>query len=604
MPGIYGLIGATDPADALRRMTARATRQPWYRTGEHVDAEAGLAMACTSLGLAEGDERPATSKDGALVAVMTGELYDPAGRAETLLRGYAAEGKDFLRRLDGKFSAAIWDAARGRLVLVGDRFGMKPLYYARLPGRLLFASEIKALLADPEVSRRPNLRGLAQFFTFGQYLAEDTSLEAVRVLPAAGWLTYDAAEDRLTVERYHDHAQIEPHADWDPADWLGHVDEAFSRAVARRTGGEERLGLALSGGLDARTILGVADHERVKLTTVTLGVEGSADHRSAAALAGLVGCRHHAHVLGDDFLADFRTHFGRMVRLTDGQYLSQAIVIPTLALYRELGIDVLMRGHAGELMHMTKAYNFSLDRRALALRTGEELEAWALGRLRAFMLEGLDRPLWAAEHAAAMDGLARESLQECLAESAGMGRPAQRIAHLFLNQRVRRESALSLVKFGSVVETRLPYLDNELVDLLLACPVEVRLGETIQRHILRRRRPEFLAVPNVNTGTRVGAGRVARRLASLRQRVLAKLQVRGYQPYEKMGLWLRRELRPLVETLLLDDRCLQRGIFDPDAVRGLVGQHVRNERNHTFLILAMMIYELGQREIVDQEIPA
>src|SRR5205814_273208 len=126
---------------------------------------------------------------------------------------------------------------------------------------------------------------------------------------------------------------------------------------------------------------------------------------------------------------------------------------------------------------------------------------------------------------------------------------------MFLAQRLRRETAQSLVEFDSVVETRLPYLDNDLVDELFAAPPELKLGDAIQAHILRRR-PDFLRVVNVNTGTVVGAGRVRRAVGNFRRRVLAKLGVKGYQPYERLGLWLRRQLRPLVERLLLDDRCL------------------------------------------------
>src|SRR5262245_46212783 len=183
-----------------------------------------------------------------------------------------------------------------------------------------------------------------------------------------------------------------------------------------------------------------------------------------------------------------------------------------------------------------------------------------------------------------------------------MQAPAQRIAHLFLSQRSRRETALSLVKFGSLVETRLPYLDNELVDALFAAPPELKLDEKIQAHLLRRRRPEFLRVTNVNTGARMGAGRLARLAGRVRQKVFAKLGVRGYQPYERLGLWLRRDLRPLVQNLLLSDRCLGRGLFDAETVRHVV-QHHFDGGNHTFLILAMMTYEMGQREFVDGEQP-
>jgi hypothetical protein len=132
----------------------------------------------------------------------------------------------------------------------------------------------------------------------------------------------------------------------------------------------------------------------------------------------------------------------------------------------------------------------------------------------------------------------------------------------------------------------------------------LKLGEDIQAHILGRRRPDFLGVTNVNTGTRVGAGAWAKAVSHFRMRVLAKLGVKGYQPYERLGLWLRRELRPLVQKLLLSDRCLGRGLFDPQAVRAVVDAHLSGRHNHTFLLLTLMIYETGQREFLDGDAPA
>jgi asparagine synthase (glutamine-hydrolysing) len=145
----------------------------------------------------------------------------------------------------------------------------------------------------------------------------------------------------------------------------------------------------------------------------------------------------------------------------------------------------------------------------------------------------------------------------------------------------------------------LPYLDNELIDELFAAPPELKLHDTIQTHILRRHRPDFLKIVNVNTGTVVGAGTIRKSLARFRTRVFSKLGVSGYQPYERLGLWLRRELRPLVERVLLDERCLDRGVFDPHTARAVVKNHLSGRRNHTFLVLAMMIFEVSQREFVD-----
>jgi asparagine synthase (glutamine-hydrolysing) len=620
MPGLWGLVSEM-PTDELASRFAAMGRSlqhhEFYRSQIHRD-DGGALLGRMSLGFVNTEPQPAWNEDGSLLAMMEGEIYDAAalrrtlvgaghrfwgeGQAEVLLHGYEQEGRDFFRRLDGSFTAAIWDGRRRRLILAGDRFGMKPLYFAHLPGRLLFAPEIKALLADPDLPRAPSVRGMAQLFTFGHLMAEDTLLDAVALLPAAGWMTYDAAADRLEVERYWragpGTAVPRPAT---TAEALDRFDEAFARAVERRVEDTEGLGISLSGGLDSRTILAAIDTRAHPLTAVSLGLEGSIDVRSASRMAEILDIPHHRCQLDAEFLRRFEDHMRRMVHLTDGHYLCQCIVMPTLPLYRELGIRVLLRGHAGELLHMDKAYNYSIDGPTLRLRDPSALEDWLYRRLRTYMLEATDGPLFAPEYQNAMEDLARETLRDCFAESRDLEPPVHRIWHMFLSQRLRRETAMSMVEFGSLVETRLPFLDNELIDLIFATPPELKMGEAIQAHILRRRRPEFLRVANANTGTRVGAGRLERSISKFRLKVLAKLGVRGFQPYERLGLWLRQDLRPMVERVLLDDRCLGRGVFNPETVESVVRQHAEGKRNHTFLLMALMIYEQGQRQFVDGE---
>jgi asparagine synthase (glutamine-hydrolysing) len=618
MPGIFGLIDTNPAADVAAIsavMAGRMRHYPWYLEHCHVDISAGLALGRISLGIVNTAEQPARNEDGSLWAVMEGELYDyePQRReltraghqfrgdshVELLLHGYEDEGMAYFRRLNGTFAAAIWDAEGQRLVLVTDRFGMKPLYYAAPGGKLVWASEIKAVLADPGVSRRLNPRGIAQFFSFGHFFGDDTLLDSVRVVPAAGWLTYSPVSGRLDLRRYWSLDSVAGAPEAPGADALDRIDEAFQRAVDRRVGGGRGLGISLSGGLDARTIFAAVDHERVPLTSVSIGVEGSLDHVSATRIAEIANRPHHQYHLEGGFLSRFEEHMRRMVHLTDGHYLCQCIVMPSLPVYRELGIEVLLRGHAGELMHMNKAYNFSLDRRVLAVRGEDELQEWLFRRLSAYMVGAVTDPLFALFPGGSAAGVARDSLQDCLRESAGVDPLIHRVWHLFISQRLRRETALSMTEFGSLMETRLPYLDHDLVEALLAIPPEMKLGDQIQSHILRRRKPEFLDVVNSNTGARLGAGALERSLAKGRLKVLAKLGVRGYQPYERLGAWLRKELRPLVDRLLLSGPSLERGIFDPRAVRAVVDQHASGRRNHTFMILALMIFETGQRELVD-----
>jgi asparagine synthase (glutamine-hydrolysing) len=624
MPGIFGITWRVNPAGGsavlLERMASSMRHHPWYTKEDYLDEKAGLALGRMALGFVNPEHQPACTEDRSILAVLDGEILDADEQQATLERrghrlqgkgpaalvalGYEVDGPDFFAGLHGKFVAALWDTRHRQLVLVNDRFGMRPLYYAHLGERLLFASEIKALLCDREVSRRPHVAGIAQFFTFGQLLGEDTFYESIRLLPPASCLIYDQAESQVTTCRYWRLEAQCPERGMNRQAALERIVTAFEKAMERCSGGSYRMGLSLSGGLDARTILGTMSPDR-PLATLCAGMEGSMDLRCAARLAALTRRKHREVVLDDQFLSRFGERLRDMVRLTDGHYLSQCIVMHTLPVYRELGIEVLLRGHAGELMHMTKAYNFSLDQEAIAAASDAAIEGWLLGHLQAYMLEGTGGQLFASAHRGEMEELARESLLACLRPFRGIHPPVQQVARLFITTRLRRETAMSLVKFGSLVETRLPYLDNEVVDALLAAPIDLKLGEEIQAEILRRRCPALLGVENVNTGAPMKAGRLSRLFGRVRQKVLAKLGVKGYQPYERLGLWLRRELRPLVAEVLLDARCLDRGIFHPQAVRDVIERHNTGHANHTFLILAMMIFETGQRMFADgDDVPA
>ncbi len=614
MPGICGGIHSQQPKripDLLPEMLRATPRLAACREELATDDRLGLALGRVSLGFVNTAPQPAQTSDARFLAVMDGELYDVdelrhrlqsrgvyfagASHAELLAVGLAAEGRNFLRSLHGSFAAAIWDSHERRLHLINDRFATRPLYFTQNDGEFLFASSIQAILAHPDVSREINPTGLAQFFTFGHYLREDTSLAAIRVLPGAAWMTWDDRAKRLSVQRYWRENETLADPPADRAGWLEQIDAALQRAVARRVENTPALGIALSGGLDARTVLGLIDVKRSPLQSLCLGMKGSLDHRAAARLAEIAGCPHHNHELGAGFLENFERHLEAMVRLTDGQYLSQCIVMPTLPIYQQLGVHVLLRGHAGELMHMTKAYNYSLDRDALAIRSEAQLRPWLFRRLQAYMLDGVEKPVFAPQYQNHMAELARRSIDQDVDDTQGAGEPLQQIWRLFIAQRLRRETVLSLVKFRSVVEPRLPFLDNDLVDLLFAAPPSLKLGEDIQSYILRKHRPEFLSVVNANTGAKLGASELARRAAYLRLRILAKLGAPGYQPYERLGLWLRRELAPLVKNVLLSDQCLERGVFDAAGVLAVVDQHLQRGRNHTYLLLAMMIFEQGQR---------
>ncbi|MDO4550331.1 MAG: asparagine synthase-related protein [Planctomycetia bacterium] len=645
MPGISGIIGKkfSHFENIFSEMQKRALLHSWYiqKTSKMIHETHDVAFIQTGLGILEQRSSPMTkAPEDDIFVVVCGEIFNineivsflgndafhgisesapflgeiskteeniflrTEKNAEAslsylspsalILAAYRAKGKAFFPYMNGRFQAAIYDGRKQCVILTSDRFGTRPLYWTQTPERFLFAAEIKTLLADMSVSREENISAITDFLTFGHYLHQETSLKSVQILPPAAWYEYSINENRLCKDVY-----------WHPTPVtlsdskkysVSDVADAFCTSVRQQSQNTPDLGISLSGGLDARSILGlIPDSENI--TSVALGVPGSADHLLASQLAKLAKTKHYNYELNTDFLMSYENHMAEMVRLTDGQYLSSCIVIPTLPFYRQKKIGTLLRGHAGELMHMSKAYAFSLTQNELRnLASPDDIFRWALSHLQAYMLDGVNAPLLKGISPEMFQNSAQESLRKAL-QDANMDKnlpPVQTIWTLYLRQRVYREIPLSMRKFDSQVNIRLPFLDNQLADMLLALPPELKMAETIQKTILEKYRPAFLNVKNVNTGTFIGAGYFRQKFSGLRHKIFAKLGFPGYQPYEKMGLWLRRELSLVVKSLLLSDKSLERGTFNPDTVRKVVSSHFAGE-NHTYLLLAMMISEQRAR---------
>jgi asparagine synthase (glutamine-hydrolysing) len=586
----------------------------WYVDQSYSDPS-GL-FACGKIALAAPLAEPFRPIHQSAIVMLDGDIYDyadhrreleaeglsfvTADHAELLAHGLRRWGHAFLNRIEGYFSAAIWQPADQTLLLTNDRFGMKPLYCADVKDGFVFASEIKALLQHPGVPRRRSMKGIAQFFTYGHFLGNDTLFESIRTVPAAAIVTYDAHGGASSTERYWRLKASPIIADEREA--LATVDDAFGRAVARRITGPAQVGLSLSGGLDARTILAAMPKGSARVKSVSVGIAGSIDHRAASTLAMLAGAEHYCQFLADDFLSQFPFHLRKLVFLTDGHYLDQAITVPTLGTYRQLGIEMLLRGHAGELLHMDKAYAFSIRPDELRFGDSAALERWLWSHLTAYMIGGIGHDMFRQELRDEAAALARHSLTDAVAQSHGFVPTEQRLWHLFVQERLRRETAMSMQIFNSVVDIRLPYVDTAFIEATMQVRPNLKMGDTIQSFMLQRRFPPFLNVVNANTGTMPGAGAMRKQMGVMRLRVLSKLGVAGYQPYERLGLWLRQRLQPFVSALLLSDRSIDRGLFDPVIVRRIIEDHRDGRRNHTFLLMAMLIFEAGQRQFVDEDV--
>ena len=193
MPGICGIAanGCPNLRSLVDAMASRLRHYPWQTASTCAPSGGSAVMSSVTLGSPGTDSLTemfgaALAFDGEIYAardarahlVRHGVHFHGDSTVELLKQGLSREGTPFLASLHGCFAAAIWDVQRQTLTLVSDRFGMRPLYWAAVNGTLVFASEIKALLTVPGVCRTMSPEGLAQFFTFGQYLGDRTSFDA------------------------------------------------------------------------------------------------------------------------------------------------------------------------------------------------------------------------------------------------------------------------------------------------------------------------------------------------------------------------------------------------------------------------------------------
>ena len=252
-------------------MTAAIRHRGPDDEGRHAAERIGLANVRLAIrDTSDAGHQPMTTADGRYVLVYNGELYNTrelereleghghriTSRCDTevVLKAFQEWGPACVERFDGMFAFAVWDDHEQRLFLVRDRFGVKPLYYGHYDGRLLFGSEVKALLAAG-MPASVSYPALGEYFTFQNTLSDLTLFEGVRMLPAGQILVIDEGGERP--EQYWDLA-FEPDEQVSQDDWVAGVRDAFERAVTRQLVSDVPVGSYLSGGMDSASIAAVA----------------------------------------------------------------------------------------------------------------------------------------------------------------------------------------------------------------------------------------------------------------------------------------------------------------------------------------------------------
>lgn len=359
MCGIYGYYGFEDPALLGPMDAALAHRGPDDR-GDFVDGPVALGHRRLAIIAPENGHQPMHNETGAVTVTYNGMIYNyrelreelaPLGHTfvtpcdtEVLVHGYEQWGVEMLPRLNGQFAFAIWDAQKRRLFLARDRFGIRPLYYWSDGTRFAFASEVKALLTIPDVSRELNPTAVDDFLAFRYVPGPQTMFRAIHKLPPGHTLTVE--DGRVSVAPWYtlEHRHDMPRRPEEATDEL----EALLRdSAAKRLIADVPVGVFLSGGLDSSLLIQlVHDADQGARKTFTIGFGNANDEfPQARRMAERCGTDHH----------EYQVHTGDFDRLPQivqalDEPFGDAIVLPTylLAEMAQEHVKVILLGEGAD----------------------------------------------------------------------------------------------------------------------------------------------------------------------------------------------------------------------------------------------------------------
>jgi len=634
MCGICGIVSAAGPVSpdivsaAMLLLAHRGPDDegcfvggdgPWFGLGHR---------RLSIIDLATGHQ-PMANEDGTVHVAANGEIYNyrslrerltglghtfrTASDTEVIVHAYEQWGDDFVDECIGMFAIAIADLARGRLVLVRDRLGQKPLYWRLDGGVLSFASELRALLALSDVPRRVSSEALSHYLTYQYVPAPMSMLEGVSRLEPGTMLVWENAQVRLRRYWRLDSSQVDE-APYE--EQSRRLRELVEDATELRMVSDVPLGAFLSGGIDSTIVVGLfARAKRQPVQTFSIGFDyarfNELDYARQAAQA--FGTDHSEFTVRCDsasILPKLVWHFS--------EPFADSSAIPTYYVARETSraVKVALTGDAGDEL-------FAGYPRYRAVRIGEVVDRlpWPLGALArsslwrrlpasvrqktalrrarklmtAMPLAPLDRYLsWISifdeaqkralltEHVAGQlpDIGCREYLARHFDEPSGRGlvaRASHADVHTYLANDILTKVDITSMAVG--LETRSPFLDHRVVELAARMPTRYKMRHGVQKYILKRTFADILPA------------RIARR--------------------RKMGFgvpidaWFRGELAEPLRKTLLSPVCLDRGYFQPDEVRRLVDDHTGGRADNAYRLWSLLFFELWMRMFVDtSRVPA
>ncbi|HEY1903580.1 MAG TPA: asparagine synthase-related protein [Terracidiphilus sp.] len=588
-------------------MIAALCHETFYVTGKWSDERSGLYVGWVAREGSFSDGMPLCNERKDVTLFFSGEEYPEPGIAASLrAKGHTIAGKpsdylvhlaeedpEFPKGLNGRFQGLLVDRSAGTATLFNDRYGMQRMYYHQGRGTFFFAPEAKAILAVCPELRNADPQGLGEFVSCGCVLEDRTLFHDIRILPTASkWVFQNGVLQNKS--KYFEAGEWEDQDALDPETYYSQLREVFSHNLPRYFGGEERIGISLTGGLDSRMIMAWMKAEPESLPTYTFGgpFRDCEDVIVARKVAKVWQQPHQVIPLGDEFLKRFGHYAERTVYLSDG--------CAAVSRSPDLYLNEIVAGIAP--VRMTGNY-------------GSEI----LRRLRAFKPVDPAPGLFQPEFLSSV-GQARVTYN-AICQGHAVSFTAFKQAPWY------QYGLLSLEQ--TQLSVRSPFLDNDLVRTAFRAPRSELMKSNIFEdsgdcsRLIADGNAALQGIPT-DRGLGGATGWMPPMLRSYLEftfkaeyaydygmpQWLARLDHRlswfrlerlflGRHKFCHFRLWYRDALSDYVKEILLDPRSLSRPYVQRKSVEAMVFHHTRGDRNYTTEITRLLTMELQHRLFLD-----
>lgn len=616
MCGITGLFhtdGAPVSPVALKRMTDAIAHRGPDGEGHYVDGCLGLGHRRLSIiDLSAAGHQPMATEDGRFVIAFNGEVYNfrelrieleakgyqfhSKTDSEVVLKAIVEWGGGALLRFNGMFAIALWDKAQRKLLLARDRYGIKPLYYAIVGNGIVFGSEVKAILASGECQAKMNKPGLLEYMTFQNFFTDQTLFEGVKLLPAGSYLEIRQGRISSTPVEYWDYNFVEPEGTVDEKEYIEELDRLFVQAVSRQLVSDVDVGAYLSGGMDSGSVTAIAAKQLPYIKSFTCGfdlnsasgVEMGFDERATAEYMSYVfKTEHYEMVLK---AGDMERIMPRLAWHIEEPRVGQSYPNYYAAQLASKFVKVVLSGAGGD--ELFGGYPWRYYRAVVNDDFDHYVDKYYGFWQRLIPNSDIKRVFLPIANDVSQVWT-RDIFRDVFHKHASsLTRPEDYINHsmyfeakTFLHGLLVIEDKLSM---AHSLETRVPFLDNDLVDFAMKIPARMKLGNLGEVVKLNENEP---GSKTANYFQKTKDGKL----------ILRKVMERHIPPVitnrEKQGFsapdasWFKGESIEYVRRKLYNGHARIYEYLDRDSVQSIVNEHLEGRQNRRLLIWSLLNLE-------------